>query len=69
MLEYIKRQVQNSTQKPKLKLAKELLIISKQITSIRSIDQANFWLVDLHNWHEKNKEFVNKKTIIENSGK
>jgi len=67
-LVHIKRQVQNYlSRKPKLELAKELLIIPKQITSIRSIDQANFWLVDLHNWHEKNKEFVNEKTINENS--
>jgi transposase-like protein len=69
-LVHIKRQVQNYlSRKPKLELAKELLLISKQITSIRSIDQANFWLVDLHNWHEKNKEFINEKTINENSGR
>lgn len=63
-LVHIKRQVQNHlSRKPKLELAQELLVISNQITCIRTIEQANFWLVRLHNWHEKNKDFVNEKTI------
>ena len=69
-LVHIKRQVQNYlSRKPKLELARELLIISNQITWIKSIDQANFWLVGLHNWHEKNKDFVNEKTINNDSGR
>ncbi len=65
-LVHIKRQVQNYlSTKPKLELAKELLIISQKITCIRSIEEANYWLVELHDWHEKNKDFVNEKTINE----
>jgi predicted Zn-ribbon and HTH transcriptional regulator len=67
---HIKRQVKNllSTQ-PKIIIAKELLLISNKITAINTIEQASIWLVHFHNWYLQNQNFINKKTLNEETGR
>lgn len=69
-LVHVKRQVQNYlSRKPKMEIAKQLLILSKEVTWIDTIEQAHIWLVKLHNWYEENKIFVNQKTKNDQSGR
>lgn len=63
-LVHIKRQVKTFlSANPKTDVARELLGFSKQITSIKSIDQCNIWLTSFVRWHSQHKAFINEKTI------
>jgi len=63
---HIKRQIRNylSTQ-PKTIQAQELLRISQKITSINTIEQSAYWLVEFKIWYDKNMLFINEQSYKE----
>jgi hypothetical protein len=69
-LVHIKRQIKNYLSgKPKLEQAKQLLTISRRITQLKTIEQAQYWLVDFYNWHQEHSSFVEEKSFNEESGR
>ena len=65
---HIKRQVKTFlTAKPKTEVAKKLLLLSDQITAIKTIDDCSLWLTSFAQWHEQNKEFINERTRNEDT--
>lgn len=69
-LVHIKRQIKNYlSEKPKHPISSELLLISKEITQLKTIEQSNIWLLKFKAWHDQNKDFINEKTINELSGR
>jgi len=50
------------TKNPKSEAGIELRSIVKTLHLIQTKDQWGYWIVDLVNWHEKHKSFVNEKT-------
>jgi YHS domain-containing protein len=63
---HIKRQIKSYlSAKPKLEEAKELLKISRQVTKLHSIEDANNWLVKFSNWYSINEDFINQVTLNE----
>lgn len=63
-LVHVKRQVKTYlSDHPKIKIAEELLIFSKQITRIETIEESQIWLVSFYKWHNENKDFINEKTV------
>jgi transposase-like protein len=62
-LVHIKRQVKNYTsEQPKTLQAKELLTISKKITSIKTQEQCSLWLLEFYKWYQENKSFINQQS-------
>ncbi len=60
---HVKRQCRAYlSSKPKLQASKELLLISNQITSIKTPEQCSLWLLQLHKWHQNHKD-----TLLEES--
>jgi len=65
-LVHIKRQIKNYlSDNPQLIQSRELLAISKEITRIKTINQANEWLLKTNNWYQENKDFIGEKTFNE----
>lgn len=63
-LVHIKRQIKNYlSEHPKHIVSQELLAISKQITSLKTIEQSNLWLLRFKLWYEKNEVYINEKTF------
>jgi len=50
------------TKNPKSEAGMELRSIVKTLHLIQTKDQWGYWIVDLVNWYEKHKSFVNEKT-------
>lgn len=50
------------TTKPKSLEGYELLLIVKKISLIKNHNQSHEWMMELYNWHEKHKNYVNEKT-------
>jgi hypothetical protein len=48
---------------PKTTEAQELLRLSRRITSLKTYEQSNEWLIDFHNWYLEHKLFINEKTF------
>lgn len=67
-LVHIKRQTRNylSTQ-PKTIQAQELLQLSNKITSIKTIEQSVYWLVEFKIWYDKNLLFINEQSYKEDT--
>ena len=69
-LVHIKRQVKNYlSSSPKLEQAKQLLAISRKITRLKTIEQAQYWLVDFYKWYQEHHLFVEEKSFNEESGR
>lgn len=67
-LVHIKRQVKNYlSSKPKHLISKELLQLSKEITFIKTIEQSNDWLLRFKEWYDRNFDYINQKTINEDT--
>ena len=67
-LVHVKRQSRNYlSEKPKHPISQQLLSLSNQITSIKTIEKSNEWLLDFKLWYEKNKDFINEKTYNQES--
>lgn len=67
-LVHIKRQIKNYlSSSPKLQQSKELLALSKQITRIKTVEQAQYWLAETQRWYELNCAFIDEKTYNEDS--
>ena len=63
-LVHIKRQSGTwLTPYPKTVEAQELLQLSRRITGLKTYEQSNQWLIDLHNWHNAYKSYINEKTF------
>lgn len=68
-LVHIKRQVKNYlSENPKNAICRELLKISKEITTIKTSEQANCWIVKFEEWYFENKEFIEEKSINLDTG-
>jgi len=57
------------TRNPKSNAAYELKQISSKIHLINSHFELSFWLLDLHNWYEKYKDFINEKSYNTDTGR
>lgn len=69
-LVHVKRQIKNYLSgKPKLEQARQLLVISRDITRLKTIEQAQYWLVDFYRWHQKHSTFIETKSFNEESGR
>jgi hypothetical protein len=69
-LVHVKRQIKNYlSSNPKIEQAQQLLSISRRITQIKTVEQAQYWLVDFHNWHQKHRSFLEEKSFNEQSGR
>jgi hypothetical protein len=69
-LVHIKRQIKNYLSgNPKLEQSKQLLSISRKITWLKTIDQAQYWLVNFYEWYQTNKDFIEQKSINEESAR
>lgn len=67
-LVHIKRQARNYlSQNPKHQVSKELLVLSTQITYIKTIEQSNIWLLSFKKWYDKNIDFINEKNYYHES--
>lgn len=67
---HVKRQIKNYLgAKPQLIQARELLYYSKQITQIRSQEQAANWLIHVHDWYSLHETFINQKSVNELTGR
>lgn len=67
---HVKRQVRSYLSgNPKLVLGKELLDIAKSVTRLKTVEQANEWLINFHKWYEANKTFIEQKTLNEDTGR
>ena len=67
-LVHVKRQVKHYLSAfPKLDQAKGLLYISYQITQLKTIEEAHYWLVNFQRWYEQNKNFINQTSFNEES--
>lgn len=61
---HIKRQCQTwLTRHPKSAIGIELLQITNRLTSIKTIEEANHWLLALNHWYEKYRIYLEEKTI------
>jgi hypothetical protein len=49
------------TQNPKTSIGIDLLHIVNKLTSIKTIESANHWLLSLNSWYEENKLFLEQK--------
>jgi len=69
-LVHIKRQSQTwLTMCPKAPVAQELLHLSRQITSLKTFDQSNQWLLDIYTWYQKSQVYVNEKAFNADTGR
>jgi len=67
-LVHVKRQVKHYLSAyPKLDEAKGLLYISCQITQLKTLGEAHYWLVNFQRWYEQNKDFINQTSFNEES--
>lgn len=57
------------TKNPKSSAGKELLSISYEIHRLNDYESLNLWLVNLHKWHEKYKDYINEKSVNELTGR
>jgi len=57
------------TKHPKTHIGIELLRIVNKLTGIKTIDEANQWLIALNNWYEDNQIFLDEKTINHLTGR
>ncbi len=65
-LVHIKRQTRSylSTQ-PKTTQARELLRLSQKISTIKTVEQSAYWLVEFKIWYDKNMLFINEQSYKE----
>jgi transposase-like protein len=69
-LVHIKRQVKTYiSEQPKLLQAKSLLQLSNKITFIKTQEQCSLWLIEFYNWYQLNKNFINEKSINQQTGR
>ena len=69
-LAHIQREtLQWLTKHPKSFAGYELRQIIKRLHIIDSRDKWGYWVVDIVNWHEKYKDFVNEKTYKSDTGR
>lgn len=69
-LVHIKRQVKNYlSSNPQHTISRELLYLSKEITYIKTIEHSNDWLLRFKAWYDTNFEYINQKTINEDTGR
>lgn len=57
------------TKNPKSIAGYELKEISSEMHLITTHYEQSFWLLRLHNWHEKHKEFINQKSYNVETGR
>ena len=63
-LVHIKRQIKSYlSSEPKLEPSRELLSFSRQLTHLKTIEQANLWLHEVDEWYCKNREFIEEEVF------
>jgi hypothetical protein len=69
-LVHIKRQVKNYlSEHPKHPISRELLLLSREIPHIKSIEQSGIWLLKFKRWYDVNHHYINEKTVYEETGR
>jgi len=69
-LVHIKRQVKTYlSARPQSDAAKELLRISRRLTSIKTHEQSALWLLEMHLWEQRHKAYVNARSFNPLSGR
>jgi hypothetical protein len=67
-LAHIQREVLTwLTRNPKSSAGQELRLIVKRLHTIDNHDKWGYWIVDLVQWHERYKDFINQKTVKVNT--
>ena len=70
MLSTIQRQTKIwLTRSPKSAVGIELKAIINQIHTINDKTEWGYWIVDLFRWYEKYKDYLNEKTINQDTGR
>lgn len=65
-LVHVKRQVKNYlSENPKHVTSRELLVLSREITKLKTVEQANIWLLNFKKWYEDNEHYINETTFNE----
>lgn len=57
------------TKKPNSNAGFELKQITSKLHTIKTHIQLSFWLLDLHNWHLKHKDYINEKSYNLETGR
>lgn len=66
---HVKRQCRTYlSRKPKLQASKELLIISNQLTAVKTQLDCSYWLLSLHNWYQLYRDILFEESVNEQSG-
>lgn len=66
---HVKRQCRTYlSRKPKLQASKELLIISNQLTAVKTQLDCSYWLLSLHNWYQLHRDILLEESVNEQSG-
>jgi hypothetical protein len=66
---HVKRQCKTwLTKHPKTRVGSELLSIVNRLTGVKSISEANQWVIALNAWYEYNKTFLDEKVYNPKSG-
>lgn len=66
---HVKRQCRTYlSRKPKLQASKELLIISNQLTAVKTQLECSYWLLSLHNWYQLHRDILFEESVNEQSG-
>jgi len=69
-LAHIQRECSNwLTKGSKSEAGRELYLIINQLHKINNREKWGYWIVDLAKWYEKHKDFVEEKTINEETGR
>ncbi len=68
-LVHVKRQSQTwLTRYPKTAAGQELLQLSRRITSLKTYEQGNQWLIDIYHRHQKHKHYIDEKSADISTG-
>ncbi len=66
---HVKRQCKvYLSRKPKLQASKELLVISNQLTAVKTQQECSYWLLSLHNWYQLHRDTLLEESVNEQSG-
>ena len=69
-LVHVKRQIKNYLSgNSKSGQAKQLLSVFNQITKLKTIEQAQYWMVDFCKWYRQYRLFLKEKSLNEDSGR
>lgn len=57
------------TRKPKSETAQELLALVRDLGRVATHDEAQIWMKNFIDWHDKHEDFINEKSVDEDTGR